>query len=800
MTNIKKSITKVKDSLLLKIVVITTGIILVSGLSAVKAQMTAESLRAHWITIIAEFIKWPAGVDTSKIIIGIYGTNAEEVIPLKEITNGKKIQNKPVEIINITKIKDIKDIHILFINNKYTDDIPYIYEKIYNKPILTITDRYKVQDYFMVNLLLLGKDKQFEINSKIALDANIEINEKLLARGGTKVDLQGLYAKKERELAEKERELQAQETELNNKEDQLKIQVSENQKQKEQNRIQAFELEKKEREIESEKAKAALLFNEVANQEIKLKANLKILAKQESEIKDKQALIEKANQDIVEKEKVLVERESKIKNQEVALNQQSIVIEQQKIIIYGAIISGIIFFILMVVIAYGYRARKKANQALTRKNEEINQQKEEIAAQAEQLELANHELEKLSIVASKTHNAVTIMDRNGYFEWVNVGFTKLYGYTLQLLRNERDENIVNVSSNRSIRNILHQCVNNKQTVVYEAFNNTREGKSIWVQTTLTPILDEQQNVMRLVAIDSDITKLKEQEQAIIQQREELLVQKDELIIQKEQIEDQNKHIKSSIKYALTIQKVILPLERVIEKSFDFFVIFKPKDIVSGDFYWFTHYEDTAANLEYTFMAAVDCTGHGVPGAFMSLIGNRLLNEIVVEKKIIAPAAILERLNSSIVKTLKQDQTDNNDGMDLCMVRLEKGEDNKYNVMFSGAKRPLYYHKIDENKTNFLKGDRKSIGGVRSRRSTVTFTNQEMEFNQGDILYMTTDGMVDQNGPDRKRFGSEKFFDLLQVIGSKPLKEQKMILESELSSFQKEEEQRDDITVFSIKLR
>ena len=120
---------------------------------------------------------------------------------------------------------------------------------------------------------------------------------------------------------------------------------------------------------------------------------------------------------------------------------------------------------------------KRTNAALKVKNTELNKQKDEINQQAVQLEEVNKELEKLSIVAGKTQNAIVIMDRNGYFEWVNAGFTRIYGYTLQLLRNERDENIVNVSENKSIRNILFKCVSNKQTIIFESDSVTRSGKT-----------------------------------------------------------------------------------------------------------------------------------------------------------------------------------------------------------------------------------------------------------------------------------------------------------------------------------
>jgi PAS domain S-box-containing protein len=223
------------------------------------------------------------------------------------------------------------------------------------------------------------------------------------------------------------------------------------------------------------------------------------------------------------------------------------------------------------------------------------------------------------------------MDKDGNFEWVNPGFTRMYGYTLQLLKNELGSNIKEISANPKISEYIDYCIKNKTTVTYEARNITRDGRVIWVQTSLTPILNENDEVEKLFAIETDITKLKEQEREIRQINEELRRQRDTLQEQKEQIELQNKLIKDSIRYAQTIQSAILPPLSLLKKYFDVFIIYKPRDIVSGDFYWFAK----TGEHQY-FLAVVDCTGHGVPGSFMSLIASRMLSEIIIEKGLRSP--------------------------------------------------------------------------------------------------------------------------------------------------------------------
>jgi serine phosphatase RsbU (regulator of sigma subunit) len=267
--------------------------------------------------------------------------------------------------------------------------------------------------------------------------------------------------------------------------------------------------------------------------------------------------------------------------------------------------------------------------------------------------------------------------------------------------------------------------------------------------------------------------------------------------QRQSLEKQNKEISSSINYAQTIQKAMSPSTAAFEKYFDPFIMYRPKDIVSGDFYWISTPEDN--KTQRILFAVVDCTGHGVPGAFMSRIGNRLLNEIVNEKNIGSPAEILYTLNHMIRDALRQEETDNNDGMDMAICALEKKTDKKYLLTFSGAKRPLYVIRNAENKLVDLRGDRKSIGGYSLNNRDTTFTNHEIEVEKGDIIYMMSDGITDQNNPDRKKFGriqlEEAFVDCAKLSSTA----QHKIIEERLVAFMDNEEQRDDITLIGLKI-
>jgi len=264
-------------------------------------------------------------------------------------------------------------------------------------------------------------------------------------------------------------------------------------------------------------------------------------------------------------------------------------------------------------------------------------------------------------------------------------------------------------------------------------------------------------------------------------------QKIQIEDQRDKLELQNKKINDSIHYAQNIQRAILPLNNQIKEVFENFIIYKPKDIVSGDFYWFGKTNNTI------FLAVVDCTGHGVPGAFMSMIGNSLLNEIILEKKLQDPAKILTLLNEKVIDALRQNESDNNDGMDVCLVSFEI---NSKLVKFSGAKRPLYVSRKN-NEIEEIKGTRKSIGG--KKEGIEDFSSVEIKLESGDILYLSSDGLTDQNNKDRKRFGSNKLKEILQLNIDQSMENQKLAIEKELDIFMENEEQRDDITLIGIKI-
>ncbi len=270
---------------------------------------------------------------------------------------------------------------------------------------------------------------------------------------------------------------------------------------------------------------------------------------------------------------------------------------------------------------------------------------------------------------------------------------------------------------------------------------------------------------------------------------ELLESRKKLEEQNDELENRNKYITDSINYARKIQSAILPTNKYFNSVLkNNFLIYRPKDIISGDFYWV--YE----TLDKVFVACVDCTGHGVPGSMMSMIGNTLLNEIVTYKKFTSPAEILNELDEGVNSELNKDaNTESFDGMDLSFICIYKNE-NKF--AYSAAYRPLFYFK--EGELNELKGTRKSIGERKKKKKKIT--EETVEYNSDIMLYMFTDGIVDQNNSEGIKFGSRKLKEVLKNVNALPLEEQKLRFSEIIDEHQGEEVQRDDITLLGIRLK
>lgn len=251
-------------------------------------------------------------------------------------------------------------------------------------------------------------------------------------------------------------------------------------------------------------------------------------------------------------------------------------------------------------------------------------------------------------------------------------------------------------------------------------------------------------------------------------------------------------ITDSIAYASKIQKALVPRPEQYREMFpDHFVLDRPKDVVSGDFHWFHRIDE-----DICFVAAADCTGHGLPGAMMAAIGCSLLNELVQEHPHMDPAEMLHLLNRRMVRTMNQDERSRGagDGMDVALCRIDRAQKE---ILFAGAFRPLYW--MHDAQLTVINGDRRPVGGSQHDPER-TFTVHRVAYHPGDRIYLFSDGYVDQfGGPEGRKFMTERFNSMLVANQHLPLSGQREVLEQAFARWMGTHEQIDDVCVLGLEV-
>ncbi|TAF68150.1 MAG: HAMP domain-containing protein [Cytophagales bacterium] len=296
-------------------------------------------------------------------------------------------------------------------------------------------------------------------------------------------------------------------------------------------------------------------------------------------------------------------------------------------------------------------------------------------------------------------------------------------------------------------------------------------------------------------------KINEQKEEISAQKDKIEEQNLKIKLAYSEIESKNKDITASINYASRIQQSMLPEEHLLQSYFpESFILFEPKDIVSGDFYWYDQIQRNGK--KYFVIASADCTGHGVPGAIMAMLGSNLLSQIIYYGDSLDTSEILFKLNREIQKELNQELNEQNsqDGMEisLCVIDLEN-----YKMQCSSAGRPIYI--VRQEELIEFQGDKITIGGVDFNRLKqklpVVISNATLELFPDDVIYLSSDGYKDQFGEQTgRKMGSKKFKELLRQLSNNESTQQKQLLEQHLKQWKGKEDQVDDILLISIRIQ
>lgn len=352
------------------------------------------------------------------------------------------------------------------------------------------------------------------------------------------------------------------------------------------------------------------------------------------------------------------------------------------------------------------------------------------------------------------------------------------------------------SSNEKVTNVVEEL-----SVRYETEKKEKENKILTGENKIKALTIQKQKSMGLyliamialavviVIVLYVLYRSKRRTNTLISYKNALLAEQNgRIAVQKKEIEKKNQRLTDSIQYAKRIQRAMLADVKQLNSALDdAFIYFRPKDMVSGDFYWLGQVDQKLV------IAAIDCTGHGVPGALMSMLGNSFLNQIILNQKTTAPDRILEELSNEVKFALKQEETHNRDGMDmaLCTIDLQTKE-----VEFAGAKNPLIV--IRNGKAERIKGDKKPIGF--SHYPGTTFQKHQIDIGTPTCLYMFSDGYIDQFGGEKgRKFMIKRFQSLLEEIHTKPMEEQHEILNTTMNEWMKSEDQIDDILIVGLKI-
>jgi len=882
------------------------------------AQSNRDKQIAKYLFEFGRYLRWENDDEIEVIKIGVLGESQAFINELKRITKKGYDEVIMFEIIEFKTPADIKETHMLFIPKSFNDQITSITKKIKGYNTALITEEYDVKKEIMINFYKRGDNYTFEINPEILKTASINVMDEISKLKGTKITTKEIIDESEKNLEEEKKKVKNQQGLIKKQQDQLDLQKSNIEKQEKeldaQKKLlltQADDIVKQVNRIKTQKNELVKLENDAKNTKIELDLKIKDLREKEESIQAKEKVIDENTKILDDQKKRLSEGQTRINQMNIEIASQSgtiIIYKNIVLIISGflAIFLGMLFFILR-----SYWIKKKDNKLLA-------EQKKEIQNQAFELEIINKELEKLSLIASETSNAIAILSTNGIFEWVNVGFTKLYGYTLETLKEKLGENLRNASNNVEIESLLNNCINEKKSIIYEAFITTLPGEEKWAQSTMTPILDINGEVSKIILIDSDITKIKEFENEILKQHEKISAQASELEkknseleklslvasktdnsviianadgeiewvndgftrmlgmtyeefsneyghnlfktslnprlreqlqgaikekrsiiystktatrdgrviwiqttmtpifaangdlsryiaidaeitkikLAEEEISRQKQKITDSIFYAKKIQEAVLPPDDYLKQLFpDNFILFKPKDIVSGDFYWTTHKGDKF------LIAAADCTGHGVPGGFMSMLGMTFLNEIVgqLREEDISAGKILTMLRQSVKKSLRQTgkEGEAKDGMDISLCVIDR---KTLQMQFSGANNPLLIIRDygEEIEVINVKPDEMPIGIYFNEK--LQFTNHKIQLQKGDLCYLYSDGYADQfGGKTGRKFMSKRFKNMLAAHCDKSLKNQKVVIENAFEKWKGENRQIDDVLVIGIRI-
>ncbi len=665
-------------------------------------------------------------------------------------------------------------------------------------------DKSVLMESYKIASEIYQKDEDFKTSQKYYKEylSLKEIREKEAQRSQEEINKNQIQAERQENelnqiLAEKQKQaLQIRQFELENEKKEKELALN-------KQLLASLEKDKKLQAIETERQRTEAIR---ATQALEI-SRQKLVAEQNNQ-KITELQKQKALQDLQIQEQKLKENKDKLEKIELEKAQKEAKLQQEKekeranFITYIFAIIGAFLLLILIIIIWSFLQKRKDNLRLKAQADAISEKNEELQTQAQEIQKAHTELQANSAFIEEaneelTKQSIAIQEQNEALEQAQSEMQ-----IQNMLMQEQNEALEQAQSEMQIQNLLMQ-----------EKNVELESKSIQIEKANDELKINQQ---QLLSLNEDLLASEEE---IRQNLEELNATQEQLKRNFDTLSEKNKHIQDSINYALNIQQAILPRNQDIQKTFeDFFILYKPRDVISGDFYWFADKGDKK------IIIVADCTGHGVPGAFMSMLGNSLLNQIIHDREEHQANKILDFLHKGIEETLNQKQPDVKirDGMDAVVCVINQKEKT---IEFAGANNSIYF--ICENKPEFLVGgneikeieienskntfyeikpDKISIGGRYYRiADDFGYALHKLPLNQTFQIYMFSDGYADQiGGKDSKKINSTNFKKMVIAQHEKPYSEQKAFFDTFFVQWIEDsrgyEKQLDDVTFVGLKIK
>lgn len=439
--------------------------------------------------------------------------------------------------------------------------------------------------------------------------------------------------------------------------------------------------------------------------------------------------------------------------------------------------------VILIILLFLIWNNKKLKKLVEVKTADIQKQKKE-------LEILFKSFDK-NVIFSRT-------DLEGVITQASEAFCKISGYSQKELIGKPHNIVRHPDVPKEIFEDMWIKLKNKESFDITVKNRKKDGGFYWVESHIEPDFDSEGNHIGYSALRIDITNKIALEELSKNLEHKVEMRTKELEIAKLEVEEIHKHTKDSIEYAYLIQETLIPNNNIFKKYFeDYCTIWHPKDVVGGDIYLF----EELRNENECLLMVIDCTGHGVPGAFVTMlvkaIERQITSRIINSNEIVSPANILSVFNKSMKHLLRQENVDSvsNAGFDGGILYYNKKEQI---VKFSGAETPLFY--FDENNTlQIIKGSRHSVGYKKSDIN-YEFKEHSIKVQKGMSFYLTTDGYLDQNGGAKSfPFGKKRFSKILEANKNKTFQEQRNILLNQLEEYQASEMRNDDVTLVGVKI-